>query len=129
MIIDCHGHYTTAPSGIHVYRAFQIAFMKKPNKTQVKISDDEIRESLENGQLKLQMERGTDMMLFSPRASHMGHHFGDEVISREWTQVNNDLIRRVCDIFPDRFIGVCSLPQSRGVDAKQLRGGAGAVHQ
>ena len=115
MIIDCHGHYTTAPSGIHVYRAFQIAFMNKPNRTKVSISDDEIRESLENGQLKLQVERGTDLMLFSPRASHMGHHFGGEVISREWTQVNNDLIRRVCDIFPDRFIGVCSLPQSPGV--------------
>ena len=48
----------------------------------------------------------------------MGHHVGDEVISRQWTEVNNDLIKRVCGIFPDRFIGVCQLPQSPGVSPK-----------
>ena len=32
------------------------------------ITDDEIRESLESAQLKLQRERGTDVTIFSPRA-------------------------------------------------------------
>ena len=51
MIIDCHGHYTTAPKALQVYRDAQIAGLKDPTRTPtrgaVTISDDEIRESLE----------------------------------------------------------------------------------
>ena len=59
------------------------------------MSDDEIRESIEQNQLKLQRERGTDLTIFSPRASGMGHHVGDESVSLEWSQICNDLIARV----------------------------------
>src|SRR5207249_9252643 len=52
----------------------------------IAISDDEIRESLENAQLKLQRERGTDVTIFSPRASAMAHHIGDETTSLHWSQ-------------------------------------------
>src|SRR5690606_5212995 len=66
MIIDCHGHYTTAPDELGKYRDAQKAALKQdPNfigeKGSVNISDDQIRESLENSQLKLQRERGTDV--------------------------------------------------------------------
>ena len=69
MIIDAHGHYTTVPGGLRVFRALQISQMGKPAKAAVNISDDEIRASLEKGQLKLLDERGIDVMLFSPMAS------------------------------------------------------------
>lgn len=49
----------------------------------------------------------------------MGHHFGHALISRYWTEVNNELIYRVCKLYPDRFIGVCSLPQSSGVSPRE----------
>jgi 4-oxalmesaconate hydratase len=119
MIVDAHGHYTTVPAGLRVFRALQISLMGKPAKGTVKISDDEIRESLERGQIKLLDERGADVMLFSPMASAMGHHFGNALISRHWTEVNNELIHRVCKLFPDRFIGVCALPQSPGVSPRE----------
>ena len=45
------------------------------------ISDDEIRETLETNQLRLLRERGADMTIFSPRASAMAHHVGDEAVS------------------------------------------------
>jgi 4-oxalmesaconate hydratase len=45
----------------------------------------------------------------------MAHHVGTEKTSREWTRVCNDLIRRVCGLYPDNFVGVCQLPQSPGV--------------
>jgi 4-oxalmesaconate hydratase len=115
MIIDCHGHYTTVPAGMRVFRALQISNMGRPKKGAVTISDDEIRSSLDKGQVKLLDERGIDVMLFSPMASAMGHHFGNETISRHWTEVSNDLIHRVCTLYPDRFVGVCALPQSPGV--------------
>jgi 4-oxalmesaconate hydratase len=115
MIIDCHGHYTTVPPGLRTFRALQISNMGRPTKGAVTISDDEIRASLEKGQIRLLNERGIDVMLFSPMASAMGHHFGNARTSRYWTEHNNDLIHRVCTLYPDRFIGVCSLPQSPGV--------------
>jgi len=118
MIIDAHGHYTTVPPGMRVFRALQISNMGRPAKGVVNISDDEIRSSLEKGQIKLLDERGIDVMLFSPMASAMGHHFGSARISRHWTEVSNDLIHRACTLYPDRFVGVCALPQSPGVPLK-----------
>src|SRR5689334_24876319 len=122
MIIDCHGHYTTEPKDLHRFRKEQTAASgdktAMPSRASLKMSDDEIRESIEQNQLKLQRERGTDLTIFSPRASGMGHHIGDESVSLEWSQICNDLIHRVCALFPQNFIGVCQLPQSPGVPPK-----------
>jgi 4-oxalmesaconate hydratase len=118
MIIDCHGHYTTAPAAHQKFRDAQIAGLKDPAAPParaVAISDDEIRETIEKNQLRLQQERGSDLTLFSPRASAMGHHIGNEAISLAWTRANNDLIRRVVELYPENFVGVCQLPQSPGV--------------
>ncbi len=119
MIIDCHGHYTTAPKPLPDYRQSQIAGLEDPThvpaKAALDISDDQIRESLEGAQLKLQRERGTDLTIFSPRAAGMGHHIGNETTSSHWSEICNDLIHRVCTLYPDNFIGVCQLPQSPGV--------------
>jgi len=117
MIIDCHGHYTTAPESHQVFRQAQLEAYKNgralpelPN-----ISDDQIRESVEQNQLKLLKERGADMTIFSPRASAMAHHEGDRAVSEQWTAACNNLIKRVVDLYPDYFIGVCQLPQSPDV--------------
>ena len=120
MIIDCHGHYTTSPKQLQYYRDSQMAELKilpLPERTKpaLNITDDEIRESLEGAQLKFQRERGTDVTIFSPRASAMGHHIGDATTSLHWTQHCNDLIHRVCSLYPKNFVGVCQLPQTQGV--------------
>jgi 4-oxalmesaconate hydratase len=116
MIIDCHGHYTTAPPQLQQFRQAQIASLKGgPKAILAGISNDEIRSSLESAQLKFQRERGTDMTIFSPRASAMGHHIGNDEISAEWTLACNDLIARVVKLYPDNFVGVAQLPQSPGV--------------
>jgi 4-oxalmesaconate hydratase len=117
MIIDCHGHYTTAPAAHTAWRALQLAAFENgqappPYPT---ISDDEIRDSIQSTQLRLMDERGIDLTIFSPRASAMGHHLGDEAVSTRWAQACNDLIARVVELFPDRFVGVGQLPQSPGV--------------
>src|SRR4029453_5363149 len=118
MIIDCHGHYTTAPKALQVYRDAQIAALGDQSGSRTKgglaISDDDIRESLEGAQLKFQRERGTDVTIFSPRASAMAHHIGDVTTSLHWSEHCNDLIHRVCSLYPNNFVGVCQLPQSPG---------------
>jgi 4-oxalmesaconate hydratase len=115
MIIDIHGHYTTAPVGLDAYRGSQISQLGNPVKGKLNVTDDQIRESIENSQLRIQRERGTDVTIFSPRASAMGHHFGNSLISRYWAETCNELVHRVCTMFPQNFVGVCQLPQSPGV--------------
>src|SRR5512145_1556081 len=116
MIIDCHGHYTTAPKGLQKFRDTQIEALSDPTRARTKsaltISDDEIRESLEQAQLKFQRERGSDVTIFSPRASAMAHHVGDATTSLHWSEHSNDLIHRVCRLYPRNFVGVCQLPQT-----------------
>jgi 4-oxalmesaconate hydratase len=117
MIIDCHGHYTTAPAAHASWRESQQAAFRtgrRPPRYPI-IPDDEIRDSIEGRQLRLMAERGVDLTVFSPRASAMGHHFGDEAASIAWARVSNDLIARVVRLYPNNFIGVCQLPQSPGV--------------
>jgi 4-oxalmesaconate hydratase len=122
MIIDCHGHYTTAPKQLQAYRDAQIAGLKDPShtptKAQLKVSDDEIRQSVEGAQLKLQRERGTDLTIFSPRAMGMSHHIGNATTSEHWSEACNDMVHRVVKLYPENFVGVCQLPQSPGVDPR-----------
>ena len=120
MIIDVHGHYTTAPSALGAWRERQIAALgdpgDAPSPAELRISDDEIRESIESNQLKKMDERGTDLTIFSPRASFMAHHIGDFQTSAAWAAICNELCHRVGLLFPDRFVGAAMLPQSPGVD-------------
>ena len=118
MIIDCHGHYTTAPEALGKYRNDQLAAFEASQpatKGTIKITDDQLRESVDGAQLKLQRERGTDLTIFSPRASGMAHHLGDAKVSQYWTEHCNDLIYRICTLYPENFVGVCQLPQSPSV--------------
>ena len=117
LIIDCHGHYTTAPAAHQAFRKRQLAWASESSgqaPTPGVISDDEIRESIEQNQLKLQRERGADVTIFSPRASAMAPHEGNERVSQDWARANNDLIKRVVDLYPENFVGVCQLPQFPG---------------
>ena len=118
LVIDCHGHYTTAPPQHDTWRDAQKAAFKAGELAPAypQITDDEIRETIEQNQLKLLKERGADLTIFSPRASTMAHHIGDEAVSLEWARVSNDLIARVCDLYPETFAGVCMLPQSPEAD-------------
>jgi 4-oxalmesaconate hydratase len=117
MVIDCHGHYTTAPAALQAYRDRQIAGLASPardaDRGDLGISDEDLRQSVQP-QLTFQKARGTDVTIFSPRASAMAHHIGDQTTSLHWSQHCNDLIARVCGLYPENFVGVCQLPQSPG---------------
>jgi 4-oxalmesaconate hydratase len=114
VIIDCHGHFTTAPKSLHEWRRRQLDHEGGAYGAPLGISDDEIAEAVENGQIRLQRERGLDLTLFSPIAGQMGHHLGDPAKSVEWSVLCNDLVHRVCTLYPDNFAGVCQLPQAPG---------------
>lgn len=124
MIIDCHGHYTTAPQNMRDWRQAQLKLVEdggnfRPTVNELTIDEDEMRQLLEGNQLKLQRERGSDLTIFSPQAVGMGHHLGTAETSMEWTILTNNMIRKVCDLYPDNFVPVCALPQYPGVEPKE----------
>ncbi len=51
MIIDIHGHYTTEPQALHVFRDKQLAGLadsaRKPGSTDLGISDEALVKSVE----------------------------------------------------------------------------------
>ncbi len=115
MIIDCHGHYTTTPAEHQAFRDAQLARLDDPSlpvPEPAAISDDAVRASIEDNQLRILHERGGDVMLFSPKASGMEHHVPDPATARAWASASNDLVARVVGLFPESFAGVCQLPQT-----------------
>ncbi len=118
MIIDIHGHYTTEPQVLFAFRDKQLAGLadatRKPSSSDLGILDEELVKSVQR-QLAFQKERGSDLTIFSPRASGMGHHVGTEAVSKEWTRVSNDLIHRICTLLPQNFAPVGQLPQHPGI--------------
>ena len=119
MIIDIHGHYTTAPKALEAWRARQVAGITNPSATpkvaELVITDDDIRETIATNQLAQMQRRGSDLTVFSPRASFMAHHIGDFQVSSTWAAICNELCARVSRLFPDHFIPAAMLPQSPGV--------------
>ena len=66
MIIDCHGHYTTAPAALQEFRDAQLARLEDPGlgvPAEPRISDDEIRATIESNQLRITRERGHDLTI------------------------------------------------------------------
>ncbi len=125
MIIDIHGHYTTAPKALETWRNAQVAAFgaagggaAMPRAAALRISDGEIRETIETNQLAKMRERGSDLTIFSPRASFMAHHIGDFEVSSTWAAICNELCHRVAQLFPEHFIPAAMLPQSPGVDPR-----------
>lgn len=119
MIIDIHGHYTTAPTALQVFRNAQLAALEGgvgPVPTMAEISDDEIRASVEPNQLRVLRERGGDLMLFSPKASGMEHHIADQATASAWAMASNDLVYRVTELYPEAFAPVAQLPQTPSGD-------------
>jgi 4-oxalmesaconate hydratase len=57
VIIDCHGHYTTAPAPLGAWRTAQVAAIgdpdNAPDPAALRITDDDIRASIEANQLRL----------------------------------------------------------------------------
>lgn len=115
LTIDCHGHFTSEPPQVAEFRRRQLAALEAGNGSGPQlpgVSDDELVDCISRNQLRVMDERGIDVVLFSPRASAMGHHVRDPAVSEVWTRLSNDLVHRVCALFPARFAPVGQLPQT-----------------
>ncbi|MBB4689276.1 amidohydrolase family protein [Amycolatopsis jiangsuensis] len=123
MYVDCHAHFTSVPHVVKQWRNRQIAEYEQHGRRLsadgLELSDDELAEALSNGPVALQDRHRIELSLLSPIAGLMAHHYGDQETSVVWSRLSNEVIHRACRLFPDRFAGVCQLPQSPrgGIDA------------
>ena len=109
MIIDCHGHYTTAPQVAYRLAAGaegRLRGRRRRRRPIPDISDDDIRASIDGGQLKLMTERGIDA------DDLLAARLGDGAPLRRrggqrcgGPQVSNDLIARVVQLYPGPLRG------------------------
>src|SRR5262249_16930798 len=109
VIIDIHGHYTTAPAALQRFRDAQL---DGDRAALAPVTDDELRESVEGNQLRGLRDRGGDLMLFSPKASGMEHHVPDAGVANAWARASNDLVHRLGELYPEHFAPVAQLPQT-----------------
>jgi 4-oxalmesaconate hydratase len=120
MIIDIHAHFT-APEKLCAYKS-NILASRARNRGTVKLSDDEILAALNmpvhggNSHLQQLDDVGTDVQVISPRPYQLMHSEKPETIVHNFTASCNNLTAAQCRLFPDKFVGMASLPQNWGVD-------------
>ncbi len=118
MIVDVHGH-VSAPESLYAYKANLLSHRGAHGRGRVAPSDDQLREAVEGasesfGQSHLAHldEAGIDLQLISPRPYTMMHSEEPARLVQWFSEETNNVIRRVCDLYPARFRGIAGLPQS-----------------
>ncbi len=119
MIIDCHAH-VSGPKSYWAYKAGLVSHRGSHGLGGPKLSDEEIlaawsaKEMAPTGHLQHMKACSIDMQFISPRPFQMMHSEKPAKIVKDWTIVTNNLIHRSCHLMPDKFHGICGLPQAAG---------------
>jgi predicted TIM-barrel fold metal-dependent hydrolase len=113
-VLDVHGHVTMPPEYM-AYAATLIA-ANGPD-SQLEISDTAIAAAQERHLAALD-ERGIDVQLLGPRP-YATFASARPRVQRAWALTTNDLIDRVCRMYPDRFVGMAQLPQGLEITPKE----------
>jgi len=124
MIIDVHGHMS-APEKLFAYRATLLAARGSHGRGGVRVSDDQIHESMRDkgpfvdGHVQLMEKHKTNLQLVSPRPFHLMHSEKPGKIVHWFTEECNNLIHRQSQLYPDLIKGICALPQVAGAPVKE----------
>lgn len=119
MIIDCHGH-VSAPAELWAYKASVLSHRGSHGRGGVQVSDDDIRRAANKiemapcGHLDMLHRHKTDLQLISPRPFQMMSSFEPARAVHWFAEETNTIIHRQMQLFPDKFVGICGLPQVAG---------------
>ncbi|MGK0297175.1 MAG: OH-DDVA meta-cleavage compound hydrolase [Gammaproteobacteria bacterium] len=119
MIIDCHAHISSPPE-LKAYHEWLIITGGREGKCDPEISDTAIRMAMNNNSsgrishLDGIKNAGISTQLLSPRPNQMMHNQKPSEIVKWYTQVSNDLVYRYTQLWPEKFLGIASLPQMSG---------------
>ncbi|MBL8551301.1 MAG: amidohydrolase [Hyphomonadaceae bacterium] len=119
MIIDCHGH-VSAPTELWAYKANLLAHRGSHGRRMPSVSDEDILrhankiEMAPAGHIDMLNRVGTQLQMLSPRPFQMMHSAKPARLVHWFTEETNNIIARTVKLIPDRFLGVCGLPQVAG---------------
>ena len=119
MIIDCHGH-VSAPTELWAYKSSVLAHRGSHGRGGVRVTDDQIRAAANKkemapcGHLDMLHKHGTDLQLISPRPFQMMASYEPARAVHWFAEECNKIIHRNVELFPDKFVGICGLPQVAG---------------
>ena len=110
----------SAPKAYWAYKAGLVSHRGSHGRAGPKLSDEDIleawnaKEMAPTGHLDHMRACGIDMQCISPRPFQMMHSEKPAKIVHYWTEETNNVIHRSCELMPERFYGVCGLPQAAG---------------
>ncbi|MDJ0921715.1 MAG: amidohydrolase family protein [Henriciella sp.] len=119
MIIDCHGH-VSAPAELWAYKAKLVSHRGAHGRGKVNVTDEQILAALNkpeicaHGHLEYLDKVKTDMQLISPRPFQLMHSEKPGKLVHWFAEECHNIIYRQCQMFPNKFIGIASLPQVAG---------------
>ena len=119
MIIDCHGH-VSPPLALWAWKANIMAHRGEHGGRPPEMTDEEILyhankvELSPVGHIDMLDRNGTQLQLLSPRPFQMGHSVKPARLVYWYTEEANNIIARTVKLIPDRFLGICGLPQVAG---------------
>ncbi|HLH66076.1 MAG TPA: amidohydrolase family protein [Solirubrobacteraceae bacterium] len=118
MIIDVHGH-VSAPESLYAYKANLLAHRGAHGRGRLMVSDEQLREALTRGggpfglsHLEHLNAAGIDLQLISPRPFTLMHSEEPPRLVQWFCEETNNVIHRICELYPERFRGIAGLPQS-----------------
>jgi predicted TIM-barrel fold metal-dependent hydrolase len=101
-LVSMIGSNTPVPSPYSAARRIEYT-------TQNRVSDERLRETFAKHVAYID-ERNIDVQLLGPRP-YTQFGWMEPHLTPAWARYVNDLIHLQCEMFPDRFIGACQLPQ------------------
>jgi 4-oxalmesaconate hydratase len=125
MIIDCHGH-VSPPSDLWAYKANILSHRGEHGRRMPEVSDEEILhyanrvEMAPAGHIDMLDRVSTQLQLLSPRPFQMMHSAKPARVVHWFTEETNNIIARTVKLIPERFLGVCGLPQAAGEPVERV---------
>ncbi|HEV8413243.1 MAG TPA: amidohydrolase family protein [Bryobacteraceae bacterium] len=114
MIIDIHAHVCAAPE-LYQWKANQMSARGAHGFASKKFADDWVRDHPDTKRnLRVIDSVGTDVQFLSPRPFQLMHAEKPVKIMEAWAVSNHDYIAQQVKAFPNRFQGVCAIPQAPG---------------
>src|SRR6202140_1477280 len=124
MVIDAHAH-VTAPDSLWVFKAQILAHRGGHGRGGTGATDEDIIQALNkpvfggSSHLAQIKEAGTDMQVISPRPYQMMTSENPKLVA--WfMEETNAIIARQVKLFPQTFVGVCTVPLTPGVSPKAV---------
>ena len=117
MIIDCHAHMAV-PRQLPIFRNNLLAHRGAHGLKCPTVSDDDIHAAFTRvemapfGHLECLDRAGVDMQMLSPRPFQSMHSEEPKKLVHAYISAVNDILAREVALYPKRFAGVGSLPQT-----------------